>query len=174
MDHQTNTPVVLIPIKNLIASQRNVRKTGGDSIDDIAASILKHGLIQNLTVIAEIHPKTKTETGKFEVVVGGRRSAALQKLSQQKKLPKSLGRGVPCQVVDSTKAVEVSLAENTLRLAMHPADQFVAFSELVKDGQAVEEVAASLERILDRIYGPFNHCGIERPSAASQHCLALA
>jgi hypothetical protein len=77
-------------------------------------------------------------------------------------------------VVDSAKAVEVSLAENTLRLAMHPADQFVAFSELVKDGQPVEEVAASLERILDRIYGPFNHCGIERPSAASQHWLALA
>jgi hypothetical protein len=29
----------LIPLKNLIASQRNVRKTGGDSIDDIAVSI---------------------------------------------------------------------------------------------------------------------------------------
>jgi ParB family chromosome partitioning protein len=100
-------------------------------------------LIQNLTVIAEIHHKTKTETGKFEVVVGGRRLAALQKLSKQKKLPKSLGPGVPCQVVDSAKAVEVSLAENTLRLAMHPADQFVAFSELVKEGQPVEEVAAS-------------------------------
>jgi ParB family chromosome partitioning protein len=143
MDHKTNTPVVLIPLKNLIASERNVRKTGGESIDDIAASILKHGLIQNLTVIAEIHPKTKAETGKFEVVVGGRRLAAIQKLSKQKKLPKSLGQGVPCQVVDSAKAVEVSLAENTLRLAMHPADQFVAFSELVKGGQAVEEVAAS-------------------------------
>jgi ParB family chromosome partitioning protein len=130
MDYQTNSPVVLITLKNLIASKRNVRKTGGDSIDDIAASILKHGLIRNLTVIAEIHPKTKTETGKFEVVVGGRRLAALQKLSKQKKLPKSLGPGVPCQVVDSAKAVEVSLAENTLRLAMHPADQFVAFSEL--------------------------------------------
>ena len=83
MDTKTNTPIVLIPLKHLIASERNVRKTGGESIEDIAASILKHGLIQNLTVIPEVHPKTKDSTGKFEVVVGGRRLAALQKLSKQ-------------------------------------------------------------------------------------------
>src|ERR1700756_1318788 len=135
MDTKTNTPIVLIPLKHLIASERNVRKTGGESIEDIAASILKHGLIQNLTVI----PKTKNPTGKFEVVVGGRRLAALQKLSKQKKLPKALGQGVPCQVVDAENAVAVSLAENTLRVSMHPADQFVAFSELVKAGKPVEE-----------------------------------
>src|SRR6516164_6395614 len=138
MDTKTNTPIVLIPLKHLIASERNVRKTGGESIEDIAASILKHGLIQNLTVI----PKTKDPTRKFEVVVGGRRLAALQKLSKQKKLPKALGQGVPCQVVDAENAVAVSLAENTLRVGMHPSDQFVAFSELVNAGKPVEEVAA--------------------------------
>ena len=53
MDTKTNTPIVLIPLKHLIVSERNVRKTGGESIEDIAASILKHGLIQSLTVIPE-------------------------------------------------------------------------------------------------------------------------
>jgi ParB-like chromosome segregation protein Spo0J len=36
---------------------------------------VSYGLIQNLTVIPEIDPKTKDPTGKFEVVVGGRRLA---------------------------------------------------------------------------------------------------
>ena len=46
-------------------------------------------------------------------------------------------------MVDAAKAIEISLAENPLRVAMHPADQFVAFSDLVKAGQPLEEVAAS-------------------------------
>jgi len=68
MDTKTNTPIVLIPLKHLIVSERNVRKTGGESIEDIAASILKHGLIQNLTVI----PRPRTQPGSLRLwwVVG--------------------------------------------------------------------------------------------------------
>jgi len=38
--------------------------------------------------------------------------------------------------------VEVSLAENEMREAMHPADQFVAFKQRVDAGQPVEDIAA--------------------------------
>src|SRR3954453_19532991 len=39
-------------------------------------------------------------------------------------------------------AAEVSLAENEMREAMHPADQFDAFKKLAEDGKGEEEIAA--------------------------------
>src|ERR1700760_240137 len=116
-----------IPLNKLVRSACNVRKMGGESIDDLAASILAHGLLHNLSVTAQIeHNKP---TGKFEVVAGARRLAALQKLAKQKKIPKTFA--VPCLSVAAAVAPELSLAENTIRQAMHPADQFTAFRGLI-------------------------------------------
>ena len=68
-----------IPLNQLVLAPCNVRKTGAVSIDDLAASIAAHGLLQNLQVRAlpgdGDHP---TET--YEVVAGGRRLAALKQL----------------------------------------------------------------------------------------------
>ena len=54
------------------------------------------------------------------------------------------GYTVPCQVVTDEQAAEMSLAENVVRLAMHPADQFEAFAALHRGGEGlgVEEIAA--------------------------------
>ena len=43
--------IISIPLNKLIRSVRNVRKSGGESIDGRATSILVHGLIHNLTVV---------------------------------------------------------------------------------------------------------------------------
>ena len=48
---------------------------------------------------------------------------------------------VPCQVVTDDHALEMSLAENTVRLAMHPADQFEAFAALIDKGDSAADVA---------------------------------
>ncbi len=45
--------IISVPLNKLVRSERNVRKTGGKSIDDLAASILAHGLLHNLTVIEQ-------------------------------------------------------------------------------------------------------------------------
>ena len=37
----------------------------------------------------------------------------------------------------------MSLAENTVRLAMHPADQFEAFAALIDKGETAAEVASA-------------------------------
>ena len=55
-------------------------------------------------------------------------------------LPKTFD--VPCRVVDAEASTESSLAENIIRQAMHPADQFMAFQQLVSDGLGFEEIAA--------------------------------
>jgi ParB-like chromosome segregation protein Spo0J len=36
--------IISIPLNKLVRSHHNVRKTGGESIEDLAASILAHGL----------------------------------------------------------------------------------------------------------------------------------
>jgi ParB family transcriptional regulator, chromosome partitioning protein len=130
--------IIAIPLNKLTRSARNVRKSGGDSIDDLATSILVHGLIHNLTVV-EQQADNGENSGKYEVVAGGRRFAALQRLAKQKKVPKTFA--VPCHVVDPATATETSLAENIIRVAMHPADQFIAFHDLVvQSGLSIDDV----------------------------------
>src|SRR5260221_2415975 len=131
--------IISVPLNKLVRSERNMRKTGGESIDDLTASILAHGLLHNLTVIEQRSGKGAS-SGKYEIIAGGRRYAALQRLAKEKKLPKTFA--VPCLIVEASAAVEASLAENTIRVAMHPAGQFIAFRDLVNSGLGVEEVAA--------------------------------
>lgn len=124
----------LIPLSKLRLSTRNVRKTGGAAIDDLAASIFSHGLLQNLNV-------SLAKDGEYEVHAGGRRLKALQKLVADGKIDADFP--VDCRVVTADQAAEASLAENTMREAMHPADQFEAFKALVVDEKLPEsEVAA--------------------------------
>ena len=46
--------ITAVPLNKLSRSARNVRKSGGESIDDLASSILVHGLIHNLTVVEQL------------------------------------------------------------------------------------------------------------------------
>ena len=68
------------------------------------------------------------ETDTFEVPAGGQRFQALQLLVKQKRLAKTAP--VPCLVKTDGIAEEDSLAENTMREALHPLDQFWAFQAL--------------------------------------------
>src|SRR5207244_12073462 len=48
---------------------------------------------------------------------------------------------VTCKVEQPEHAVETSLMENTVRAAMHPADEFVAMAALIDAGAAIDAVA---------------------------------
>jgi hypothetical protein len=59
--------IQMIPLNRLIPSPANVRKTGTClGVEELAASIAAHGLLQNL----QVRP---AKGGKFEVAAGGRR-----------------------------------------------------------------------------------------------------
>ncbi len=128
--------MILVPLSRLVLrpTGRNVRKTPRMSIPELAASIQRVGLLQNLIVI----PAADGEH--YEVVAGGRRLAALKLLAKKHRIAKDWE--VPClQVADGT-ARTASLTENVQREAMHPADQFEAFAALVAEGRPIEDIAA--------------------------------
>ena len=123
----------LIPLNKLVESDDNVRRTERKrDIDTLAASIAAHGLLQNLTVTARAN-------GKFAVVAGARRHAALKLLVRQGERAKDWP--TPCQVVESAAAAEASLAENVQRVEMNAMDEVEAFAALVDAGQSSADVA---------------------------------
>lgn len=120
-----------IPLSSLHASPLNVRKHDTVSIDDLVSSIEAHGLLQNLTVV-------EAEYG-YEVVAGSRRRRALEQLVEKGVI--AVDYLVPCIVIEVHAAHEVSTAENVIREAMHPADEFEAFRALVADNNTPTDVA---------------------------------
>jgi ParB family chromosome partitioning protein len=124
----------LIPLSRLRPSSRNVRQSGGTAIPELATSIARVGLLQNLTVI------TSPDGQWFEVVAGRRRLAALKLLVKRHKLAKD--HPVPCLLVPDTSARTVSLSENVQREAMSPVDELFAWKALVAEGRSLEDIAA--------------------------------
>ena len=133
-----------IPFNKLVLSQSNVRRLkAGVSIDELAESIVRRGLIQSLHVRPVVNAEG-VETGMFEVPAGGRRYRALELLVKQKRLAKTAP--VPCVVSDAKADVlidEVSLAENIERAPLHPLDQFRAFQTMRDKGMTDEAIAAA-------------------------------
>ena len=135
----TNPVIRPIPLSQLELSPENVRKTpaSGNALAELTASITAHGLIGSLVVQAGT---PGPNGGRYPVIAGGRRLAALNALARDGKLePDYL---VPCRIVDNAAiARELSLAENVVRSDMHPADQVEAFHDLAEKGATAETIA---------------------------------
>jgi len=133
-----------IPFNKLVLSQSNVRRVrAGVSVEELAESIARRGLIQSLHV-RPVLDGDGAETGMFEVPAGGRRFRALELLVKQKRLAKIAP--VPCVVSEASADVlidEVSLAENIERAPLHPLDQFRAFQTMREKGMTEEAIAAA-------------------------------
>ena len=157
-----------IPLSRLALAPENVRKTPPDPRADaeLKASIAALGLLENLIVRIDKpgedpgsgEPAPAREPGgqaaaeRYAVVAGGRRLKAMQALVEDNVL--DADHLVPCQVrAGDGEAGEVSLAENVVRIAMHPADQVVAFTRLAEAGQSVSSIAARFglsERLVEQ------------------------
>lgn len=130
--------IIYVPLGKLSLSPRNARKTGAGEVADLVANIAAIGLRQNLIV------SPGQAEGEFEVIAGGRRLTALQVLERDGRLPDEIANdGVPClRIDDEAEIIEASTAENTIRMALHPADQFEAFKAMVDAGKSIADVAA--------------------------------
>src|SRR4051812_4329813 len=134
----TTTSIVRnIPLDRLVLSPINVRKSPASALEDaeLKASIRAGGLKQNLIVCPAAGGPER-----FAVTAGGRRLKALQELAAEGAIASDCE--VPCLIEESDTALETSLMENTVRAAMHPADEFTAMAALIDSGTTVEAVAA--------------------------------
>ncbi len=132
-----------IPFNRIRLSDSNVREIGvEDDLDELTHDIdRREDLVMGLNVRA-IRDVDGNETGEFETPAGGRRFRAISRLVEAGRFP--VDGLVPCLVKKAnakTSAVDDSLAENTVRLALHPLDQFKAFKRMVDDGMTREEIA---------------------------------
>jgi ParB family chromosome partitioning protein len=133
----TRSKIRNIALSLLDLSPANVRKTPATAAEDAAleASIRAHGIKQNLIA----HPASIDGQGVHEVDAGGRRLKILQKLAAEGAIEADYP--VPCKIESLGESLESSLVENTIRAAMHPADEFVAMAELIDGGAAIDAVA---------------------------------
>lgn len=137
----TTKPVLMqLQINQLVLSDLNVRKEDASTADDeqLYASILAHGVLQNLLV------EPQNAQGLYPVLGGGRRLKQLIKAVKNNKLkPTTL---VPVKLLTDEEvakfATELSLTENFTRAKMHPVDEFRAFADMVNKGASIDEVAA--------------------------------
>lgn len=127
--------MILVPLNKLTVSDLNVRKTGTKDIADLKANIRENGLISRVLSVV-----VTEKDGHYAVIAGGRRFRALKELAKDKFYPHNLE--VECVVKSAEEAATISLSENVIRVAMHPADQFEAFKQLVDSGKAFTEIAS--------------------------------
>ena len=129
-----------VPLASLVPSRFNVRRHSVGQVEELAALIEAQGLLHNLVVTEQEVGRGKSRKLKFAVAAGERRRRAMLLLQQRGRLPKE--HEVLCELVPPERALEVSLAENSGREAMHPADEFEAFKALLDEGKGVEDVAS--------------------------------
>lgn len=123
----------------MVRSKLNVRSKGSGDVSELAALISSQGLLQNLVGYEQMIAGIRT--GVIEIVAGGRRLAAIGSLIASGDLPEDYQ--IPYLLVDEAEAVAISLAENSGREPMHPADVYEAMMELFKRGASVDDIAIS-------------------------------
>lgn len=127
---EENTPeIVLIDIEKLHPHEDNPRKDIGD-VSELAESIKKHGILQNLTVV----PATGYWHGDYIVVIGHRRLEG-SKLAGLKK--------VPCVIREMTPKEQIAtmLLENIQRSDLTIYEQAQGMQMMLDLGETVESIA---------------------------------
>jgi hypothetical protein len=157
-----------IPLSKLTPSPRNVRRSTDEQADlQLKANIEARGLLQNLVVAPASKPR-----GSFAVEAGGRRLRALKTLVEEGKL--DAAHEVPCLVIGGgAVAQEASLAENFHRLAMNPADECLAFGQLIEQGADVEGVARRFGLTIRFVEGRLRLAALAPAGSAAAHAAAL-
>lgn len=126
-----------VALSRLFISPNNPRKTPPTEQERaaMAASLASGGLIYPLI----LDPQDDTAE-KFGVVAGGRRLIGFQDLAAEGRIPAD--HPIPCYTLpQGADPTEIGLIENTIRAALHPADQFESFRQLAEKGMDLATIA---------------------------------
>ena len=122
-----------IDVVKIWPHQDNPRKELGD-LSELAESIKKNGVMQNLTVVKRYGEITGEWVGSYTVIIGHQRLAA-SKLAGLKT--------VPCVVAELTLEQQIAtmLAENMQRSDLSVYEQAQGFQMMLNMGETVASVA---------------------------------
>ncbi|QEP30591.1 ParB/RepB/Spo0J family partition protein [Pukyongiella litopenaei] len=143
-----------VAIGDLVAHPANVRSKSpetyaSENIAHLKASIAVLGLLQPLLV--------QKIDGKFAVLAGGRRHAALLELVADKSAKSFAKRTkIDCRIVpnDCDVTTALSLAENITQAPMNAIDEFEAFARMMEvDGQTPETIAKTFGTTVAAVKG---------------------
>lgn len=126
-----------VPLSALVPPKGNPRKTyDKKSLDGLAQSIKRDGVIQNLTV-------KPLSGGKYRVVAGQRRFLALQQLNKSGEIENSYKVPIRFNKKASDQDLDrLATVENVQREAMDPIDEAEAFAKLLGQGAKIADVSA--------------------------------
>lgn len=121
---------VRLPLQKVEPNPLQPRKTfEPEALDELAASIREHGVIQPLTV-------RKTPSGFYQIIAGERRwrAARLAGLDE-----------VPVVIIeaDDKKAMELALIENLQRADLNPIEEAQGYQQLMQEYGMTQEQAAA-------------------------------
>ena len=152
MTHSMTTAAVAI--NDLVSHPANVRANSPETyetenIAHLKASIAALGVIQPLLV--------QKINGKFGVLAGGRRHAALVELVADKAAKGFTKKTrIECRVVpeDCDVTTALSLAENITQAPMDPIDEYEAFARMLQvDNQTVDSIAMTFGTTVAAVKG---------------------
>lgn len=124
--------VRLVPVDALIPNPDQPRKTfSQESLDELAESIRRHGLLQPLLV-------HELGGGKYSIIAGERRYRAAQ-IAGIEELPVIVRTNTP-----SDQRLELSLVENIQREDLDPIEEARAYTKLMEVSGATQERIAEM------------------------------
>lgn len=132
--------VIDIPVDQIVPNPDNIRKAMDSAgLEELAISIEHHGLLQPLVV-------NKQRDGKFTIIAGHRRFAAIQSLQDDTVT-------VPCIVRESadSEVTELMLVENIQREDLNPIDEATAYKMLCDSGLTQTEIARRVSKSISHI-----------------------
>jgi ParB family chromosome partitioning protein len=122
-----------IPIKDLVIERFQVRKQNvGDSLDELAASIEKYGLLQPIVVC-----KSGQHLDKWEIVCGQRRYLAHKQILQRPKIM----AGIIDHEITYEDGLKLSANENIHRIEMTRKDLIDMCADFFKMYGSIKDVA---------------------------------
>lgn len=145
IDESAMGAVAVVRKRQLHASPTNPRKELDEAaIEEMAASIRRHGIIQPL-IVRRWPGKDRADEPAYEIVCGHRRFYAASRVEELERVQ------VIVRVMSDVEVREVQLIENLQREDVSPYDEAVGYAALL---ELVDEAGApiySVERIADKI-----------------------
>jgi ParB family chromosome partitioning protein len=122
-----------VPVEHVGPNPRNPRRTFAEAeLEDLAASIRQHGIVQPIVV-----RPSPAKAGRYEIIAGERRWRAAQRAGIA---------DVPVIIrnVDDRTSLEIAIVENVQRADLNPLEEALGYQQLIDEHDYVQNDLAQI------------------------------